>query len=82
MGSKVRKNLKFNNLTEFVPRNMALKNADEEIDFQTEYVQEMARDCGSDFPWDLDVSDMFKVTNIKPWQVIPFYAAYTLNHTK
>jgi len=45
----------------WVARNMALKNADEEIDFQTEYVQEMARDCGSDFPWDLDVSDMFKV---------------------
>jgi len=44
----------------WVARNKALKNADEEIDFQTDYVLDIAKDCGSDFPWDLDVGDMFK----------------------
>jgi len=44
----------------WVGRNRALKNADEEIDFQTDYVLDIARDCGPDFPWDLDVGDMFK----------------------
>jgi len=44
----------------WVARNRALKNADEEIDFQTDYVLDIARDCGADFPWNLDVGDMFK----------------------
>ena len=94
----------------WVGRNRALKNADEEIDFQTDYVLDIARckwqwmwwwwlvnialkvklqeprsflkvsynvpfsimtqikrDCGSDFPWDLDVGDMFKVLLLSPW---------------
>ena len=93
----------------WVGRNRALKNADEEIDFQTDYVLDIARckwqwmwwwwlvnvamkvklqeprsflkvsynvpfsimtqikrDCGSDFPWDLDVGDMFKVLLLSP----------------
>ena len=40
-------------------RNKALKNCHEEIDFQTDYVQELARDCGADYPFDLDVADIF-----------------------
>merc|ERR1712107_472556 len=44
----------------WVERNRALMNADEEIDFQTDYVLDIAKDCGSDFPWNLDVADMFK----------------------
>ena len=43
----------------WVARNKALKDCHEEIDFQTDYVQELARDCGSDYPYDLDVGDMF-----------------------
>ena len=89
----------------WVGRNRALKNADEEIDFQTDYVLDIARskswwmivmimwenddydfascetsflkasliscailkrDCGSDFPWNLDVGDMFKVLLLHP----------------
>ena len=87
----------------WVGRNRALKNADEEIDFQTDYVLDIVRcmqimmnmmmvtkfcygsflkvsylkvsfsimtkiqrDCGSDFPWDLDVGDMFKVLFLYP----------------
>ena len=43
----------------WVAREKLCKNYDEMIDFQTEYVQELAHDCGSDYPYDLDVSDMF-----------------------
>merc|ERR1711934_705713 len=44
----------------WVARNEALKNAGAQIDFQTDFVTEIARDCGSDFPYKLDVSDIFK----------------------
>jgi len=43
----------------WVARNKALKDGHEEIDFQTDYVQDLARDCGSDYPYDLDVGDIF-----------------------
>ena len=43
----------------WVARNEILQNACEVIDFQTDYVQELARDCGADYPYDLDVSEIF-----------------------
>jgi len=43
----------------WVARNKSLKDCHEEIDFQTDYVQELARDCGSDYPYDLDTAEMF-----------------------
>jgi len=43
----------------WVARNKACKNYHDEIDFQTDYVVELARDCGSDYPYDLDVAEMF-----------------------
>lgn len=30
------------------------------VDFQTEYVQDLVADCGSDYPWNLDVAAIFK----------------------
>ena len=47
------------NWEQWVKRNRALKNCHEEIDFQTDFVQELARDCGADCPFDLDVSEIF-----------------------
>jgi trimethylamine monooxygenase len=47
------------NAKAWVERNKTLKNCHQEIDFQTDYVQELAKDCGSDFPYDLDVGTMF-----------------------
>ena len=49
----------FSDWKDWVARNKACKNYHDEIDFQTDYVQELARDCGSDYPYDLDVADMF-----------------------
>jgi len=64
-------------------KNKACKNYHEEIDFQTEYVQELARDCGSDYPYDLDVSEMFhtweghKDENILTYRDKSFASKYT-----
>lgn len=41
-------------------RCLALKDGSEQIDFQTDYVTELARDCGSDYPWDLAHKEIFK----------------------
>jgi len=44
---------------EWVERNKALKDCHEEINFQTDYVQDLVKDCGADYPYDLDVGEMF-----------------------
>jgi len=44
---------------EWVERNKSLKNCHEEINFQTDFVQDLVKDCGADYPWNLDVGDMF-----------------------
>jgi len=44
---------------DWVRRNKECKDYHDMIDFQTEYVQELARDCGSDYPYALDVAEMF-----------------------
>ena len=49
----------FSDWKNWVARNKACKDYHDEIDFQTDYVVELARDCGSDYPYDLDVADMF-----------------------
>jgi len=71
------------NWKDWVARNNALKDAHGMIDFQTEYVQELARDCGSDYPYDLDVADMFhtwaghKVEDILTYRDQSFASKYT-----
>lgn len=47
------------NWEEWVAKNKALKDCHEEINFQTDYVKELVSDCGSDYPWDIDVADIF-----------------------
>ena len=47
------------NWEKWVERLKTLKDVHEMIDFQTDYVQELARDCGADYPYDLDVGDIF-----------------------
>ena len=49
----------FSDWKNWVAKNKACKDYHDEIDFQTDYVVELARDCGSDYPYDLDVADMF-----------------------
>jgi len=67
----------------WVARNLALKTADEEIDFQTDYVLDIVRDCGSDYPWDLDVTDIFKSwhhdkdNNILTYRDVSFASKHT-----
>jgi len=71
------------NWKDWVARNNALKDAHGMIDFQTEYVQELARDCGSDYPYDLDVAEMFhtwaghKVEDILTYRDQSFASKYT-----
>jgi len=71
------------NWKDWVAQNNALKDAHGMIDFQTEYVQELARDCGSDYPYDLDVADMFhtwaghKVEDILTYRDQSFASKYT-----
>eukprot|EP00088_Acartia_fossae_P038310 TRINITY_DN3968_c0_g1_i1.p1 TRINITY_DN3968_c0_g1~~TRINITY_DN3968_c0_g1_i1.p1 ORF type:complete len:450 (-),score=155.19 TRINITY_DN3968_c0_g1_i1:161-1510(-) len=43
----------------WVARNKELKDCNEEIDFQTDFVQDLVKDCGSDYPYNLDVKEMF-----------------------
>ena len=44
----------------WVARNQTLANAYEQIDFQTDFVMDLAKDCGEDFPYNLDVADIFR----------------------
>ena len=43
----------------WVFRNQKLADCHEEIDFQTDFVMDLVKDCGKDFPWNLDVGDIF-----------------------
>jgi len=43
----------------WVARNKALKDCHEEINFQTDFVMDLSRDCGADYPYNVDVGDMF-----------------------
>jgi len=67
----------------WVAKNKALKDADDEIKFQTEYVVELARECGADYPYDLDVADIFhswhhdKEVNILTYRDKSFASKFT-----
>jgi len=43
----------------WVEKNKVLKDCHEEIDFQTDFVMELSKDCGADYPYNLDVGEMF-----------------------
>jgi len=43
----------------WVARNKTLKDCYQEIDFQTDFVQEITKDCGADYPYNVDVTNMF-----------------------
>merc|ERR1740128_932643 len=43
----------------WVARNKTLKDCYQEIDFQTDYVQDITKDCGADYPYNVDVTNMF-----------------------
>ena len=71
------------NWKQWVHRNQSLKDCHELIDFQTDYVQELARDCGADYPYDLDVADIFhawadhKEQDVKSYRDKSFASKYT-----
>ena len=44
---------------EWVDRNKALTDCHEEINFQTDFVMDLVKDCGEDYPYNLDVGDIF-----------------------
>jgi len=43
----------------WVDRNKALADCHEEINFQTDFVMDLVKDCGEDYPYNLDVGDIF-----------------------
>ena len=43
----------------WVSRNKDLADCHEEINFQTDYVMDLARDCGKDYPYNVDTGSMF-----------------------
>ena len=52
----------------WVARNQKLANCHEQIDFQTDFVTDLAKDCGEDFPYNLDVADIFRAwAHHKAW---------------
>ena len=58
----------------WVARNQKLANCHEQIDFQTDFVTDLAKDCGEDFPYNLDVADIFRAwAHHKEW-----FIKYTL----
>jgi len=44
---------------QWVERNKTLKDCHQEIDFQTDFVLDLVKDCGADYPYDVDVGEMF-----------------------
>jgi len=44
---------------QWVERNKTLEDCHQEIDFQTDYVLDLVKDCGADYPYDVDVGEMF-----------------------
>ena len=58
----------------WVARNQKLANCHEQIDFQTDFVTDLAKDCGEDFPYNLDVAEIFRAwAHHKEW-----FIKYTL----
>lgn len=47
------------NWREWVEKNKQLKDCYDDIKFQTDYVMEIAADCGEDYPFNIDVTDIF-----------------------
>jgi len=43
----------------WVFRNQKLADCHEEINFQTDYVMDLVKECGKDYPYNLDVGDIF-----------------------
>ena len=43
----------------WVARNKALADCHQEIDFQTDFVMDLVKDCGADYPYNPDVGEMF-----------------------
>ena len=43
----------------WVARNTGLADCHEEINFQTDFVMDLARDCGKDYPYNVDTGEMF-----------------------
>jgi len=47
------------NWKSWVAREKTLKSCNDGADFQTDYVNEIVKDLGSDYPYDLDVAEIF-----------------------
>jgi len=43
----------------WLERQKTLTNCNQEIDFQTDFVQDLVRDCGADYPYNLDTAQIF-----------------------
>ena len=43
----------------WVARNQGLADCHEEINFQTDFVMDLVRDCGKDYPYNVDTGTMF-----------------------
>ena len=43
----------------WVARNRGLEDCHQEINFQTDFVMDLVRDCGKDYPYNVDTGDMF-----------------------
>ena len=43
----------------WVFRNQKLADCHEEINFQTDFVMDIVKECGKDYPYNLDVGDIF-----------------------
>ena len=43
---------------DWVKRNQEVTNLHQVVDFQMEYVMDLVKDCGEDFPYDINVSDI------------------------
>ena len=59
------------------------KDCHEEIRFQTDFVMDLAKDCGKDYPYNIDVTDIFdewehnKVENVLTYRDQSFPSKFT-----
>ena len=67
----------------WVARMETNKDCHEEIRFQTDFVMDLAKDCGKDYPYNIDVTDIFdewahhKVQNVATYRDQSFTSKFT-----
>ena len=64
---------------DWAKRNQEVTNLHQVVDFQTEYVMDLVKDCGEDFPYDINMSDILH-ENVSVGMRIFLHSEITVTH--